>query len=488
MPAGNADGKGAKQSVRSKRWLRTAALLMALLLACAAAVADSVEPTGGKDLAHAGKVSGGPSALAAEKGAHPEGEQPPDRPGGDGEAPDGAPGERGAIQQGAAATTLETDAAISGGSFTSVKDDENALRVTNMAEVTLTGILIQKSEGDTSSTENSDFYGQNAGLLATDGARAALTSVSVTTSVTGGNAVVSYGDGTAVSLTDSTVRTTGDHSGGIHVAGGGKLTAWDVDVETQGNSSAAIRSDRGGGRLTARGGRFVTNGAGSPAIYSTAQIAVTNALLTANRSEAVVVEGHNSVTLTDCTVSGNMQGTYGPDSGENLHGVMLYQSMSGDAEEGWSCFRMTGGELATLAGDLFYVTNTDCTIELSGVALMPADGCLLRVEGNSGERGWGTQGDNGGRCTFNANGQALAGTIRVDGISSLELTLSDGTTFEGTINPDGQGGEVHVTLAGGCRWRLTADAYVTSFTGDLSCVETNGYTLYTAQQAAVEGV
>ena len=134
------------------------------------------------------------------------------------------------------------------------------------------------------------------------------------------------------------------------------------------------------------------------------------------------------------------------------------------------------------------MTNTDCTIELSGVVLMPADGCLLRVEGNSGERGWGTPGDNGGRCTFNANGQALAGTIRVDGISSLELTLSDGTTFEGTINPDGQGGEVHVTLAGGCRWRLTADAYVTSFTGDLSCVETNGYTLYTAQQAAVEGV
>lgn len=481
MPAGNADGKGAKQSVRSKRWLRTAALLMALLLACAAAVADSVEPTGGKDLAHAGKVSGGPSALAAEKGAHPEGEQPPDRPGGDGEAPDGAPGERGAIQQGAAATTLETDAAISGGSFTSVKDDENALRVTNMAEVTLTGILIQKSEGDTSSTENRDFYGQNAGLLATDGARAALTSVSVTTSVTGGNAVVSYGEGTAVSVTDSTVRTTGDHSGGIHVAGGGEMTAWDMDVETQGNSSAAIRSDREGGRLTAEGGRYVTHGTGSPAIYSTAQMAVSNALLTANRSEAIVVEGHNSVTLTDCTVSGDMQGTYGPDSGENLHGVMLYQSMSGDAEEGQSRFRMTGGSLTTLSGDLFYVTNTACEIELSGVALTTAEGCLLRVEGNSGERGWGMPGENGGHCTLNARAQTLSGTILVDGISSLEMTLSEGAAFEGAINPDGQAGEVHVTLADGCRWKLTADTYVTSFAGDPACVETNGYTLYTAQ-------
>lgn len=475
--------------MRSKRWLRTAALLTALLLACAAAVADSVEPAGGKDLAQAGKISGGLSAQAPEEGAHPEGERPPERPGGNGEAPDGtppqkpddAPGEPGAIQQGTAATTLETDAAISGGSFTSVKDDENALRVTNMAEVRLTGILIQKSEGDTSSTENSDFYGQNAGLLATDGARAALTSVSVTTSATGGNAVVSYGEGTAVSVTDSTVRTTGDHSGGIHVAGGGEMTAWDMDVETHGNSSAAIRSDRGGGRLTAEGGRYVTHGTGSPAIYSTAQMAVSNALLTANRSEAIVVEGHNSVTLTDCTVSGDMQGTYGPDSGENLHGVMLYQSMSGDAEEGQSRFQMTGGSLTTLSGDLFYVTNTACEIELSGVALTTAEGCLLRVEGNSGEHGWGMPGENGGHCTLNARAQTLNGTILVDGISSLEMTLSDGAAFEGAINPDGQAGEVHVTLADGCRWKLTADTYVTSFTGDPACVETNGYTLYTAQ-------
>ena len=268
----------------------------------------------------------------------------------------------------------------------------------------------------------------------------------------------------------------------------GELTAWNVDVETQGNSSAAIRSDRGGGTLTVEDGSYVTNGTGSPAIYSTAQIAVTNAVLTANRSEAIVVEGRNSVTLTDCTVSGNMQGTYGPDSGENLHGVMLYQSMSGDAQEGQSLFRMTGGELTTLSGDLFYVTNTDCAIELSGVALTLADGCLLRVEGNTGERGWGTPGENGGRCTLNAIAQALSGTIRVDESSSLDMTLSDGATFEGTVNPEGQGGEVNVTLAQGCRWTLTADAYVTSFTGDLSCVETNGYTLYTAQEKPVAGV
>nr|WP_294494849.1 hypothetical protein [uncultured Anaerosporobacter sp.] len=51
----------------------------------------------------------------------------------------------------------------------------------------------------------------------------------------------------------------------------------------------------------------MTNGTGSPAIYSTANIAVSDATLNANNSEAVVVEGKNSVSLTNCNLTGNMQ-------------------------------------------------------------------------------------------------------------------------------------------------------------------------------------
>ena len=59
------------------------------------------------------------------------------------------------------------------------------------------------------------------------------------------------------------------------MAGGGTLYGWDLDVETNGESSAAIRSDRGGGTMVVDGGTYVSNGVGSPAIYSTADIAVT---------------------------------------------------------------------------------------------------------------------------------------------------------------------------------------------------------------------
>jgi hypothetical protein len=224
------------------------------------------------------------------------------------------------------------------------------------------------------------------------------------------------------------------------------------------------------------GGTYVTGGTGSPAIYSTADITVDDATLTANASEAVVVEGKNSVTLNNVILTGNMQA--GTDANENVHNIMLYQSMSGDAEVGHSSFTAAGGSILANAGDMFYVTNTTCTISLSRVALTLFNDTLLNVAGNSSSRGWGTAGANGGICTLFASNQVLSGNILVDAISSLDFQLADGSAFTGSINPDGAAGTVSVTLGSGCQWSLTGDSYITSFTGDVSGIVTNGYTVY----------
>ena len=81
--------------------------------------------------------------------------------------------------------------------------------------------------------------------------------------------------------------------------GGATLNAENVNVSTSGNSSAAIRSDRGGGTMQVTGGTYQTAGVGSPAIYSTADITVTDATLHASASEAVVIEGGNMWTLPE---------------------------------------------------------------------------------------------------------------------------------------------------------------------------------------------
>lgn len=378
---------------------------------------------------------------------------------------------------GTAAATIEEDGEYSGEEYISTGDDENALRVSG-ATATLKNITVNKSAGSSSNNENGDFYGTNAGLLALNVATVTIKNATVNTSAKNGNGIFSYGEGTTVNVSDSVIRTTEDNSGGIQTTGGATTNAVNLDVETKGSSSAAIRSDRGGGTVNVDGGSYVTNGTGSPAVYSTADITVKNAVLTANSSEAVVVEGKNSVSLTDCTVTGSMSGTYGNDSSENIHNIMIYQSMSGDADVGTASFSMKGGSLTAKAGDMFYITNTDCTLSLENVDMSYFNDTLLRIEGNNLSRGWGKEGENGGSCVFSAVNQALEGNIIVDSISSLDFSLTSGSDFKGKINSDGAAGEVNVTLDSSSTWTLTGNSYITSFDGDISQIKTNGFALY----------
>ena len=299
----------------------------------------------------------------------------------------------------------------------------------------------------------------NAALLATNGATATIKNATVTSSAQNGNGVFSYGAGTTVNISDSTITTTADNSGGIQTTGGGTVNV--------------------------TGGSYTSNGYNSPAVYSTAAITVKNAALTANNSEALVIEGKNSIALTGCTVTGNMSSTKGSSSDENVHTVMIYQSMSGDADVGTSEFSMTGGSLTGKNGDLFYITNTHCILTLSGVTLQneDTDGYLLRVVGNSASHGWGTAGSNGAQVEFTADDQALSGKILVDTISTLNLTLKNGSSFTGTINiaSNAEGStavsdNAVVTIGSGCTWTLTGDCTITSLTNN-GTINFNGYTI-----------
>jgi len=381
------------------------------------------------------------------------------------------------VVNGTSANIISEEMTVEAQEYLSEGDDENALRVDG-TDVTLNNITVKKTGGNSSNTENGDFYGQNAGLLVLNGSTADIVGGTFQTDAVNGNAVFSYGEGTTVNISDAYIRTVKNNSGGIQTTGGGTMNAANLDVQTEGNSSAAIRSDRGGGTVNVSKGKYVTNGTGSPAVYCTADISVEEATLIANASEGIVVEGKNAVSLKDCDVTGNMEHTYNGDSDENIHCIMIYQSMSGDASIGEADFRAEGGSITSKAGDLFYITNTDCNISLKDVALTMANDIFLRVEGNSSARGWGTEGANGGDVILAADSQKIEGKILVDSISSLKFSMSNGTEYVGSINPDGAGGVVDVVLDESSTWTLTGDSYISSFEGELSQVDENGYHLY----------
>lgn len=405
-------------------------------------------------------------------------------PSGMGGGQPGGFGDSGQVEQGTSANTISTDSTIADGAYTSTGDDENALRIDG-ATVTLTGITVDKASGASSNAETGDFYGMNAALLATNGAQVTIDNADVSSSAQNGNGIFSYGSGTVVTVKDTTITTTKDNSGGIQTTGGGTTYGENLLITTAGNSSAAIRSDRGGGTVRVTGGTFTTNGYNSPAVYSTADISVTNALLTATASEALVIEGKNSIALTDCQASGSMDGAHSTSGDENVHAVMIYQSMSGDAEVGTSQFTMIGGSLTGNAGDLFYITNTHCLMTLQGVELVNTDatGALLRISGNSATRGWGKAGSNGAQVEAVCVAQILNGDILVDTISTLSLTLRQGSVFTGSIQVyDNQWGgtalrdNVSLTIEEGCTWSLTGNSTLTTLTNH-GTILYNGFTI-----------
>ncbi len=390
----------------------------------------------------------------------------------------GAPGGSTDVETGTGAYVLTDGETLTDGTYTSNSDDENAIRAEGDITASLTDVTVEKTGGTASSSDASSFYGLNAAILALDGAELNISGGEVTATTEGSNGVFAYGDA-VINITDTVINVSGGNAGGIEVAGGGTLYANNLTVNS--TDKAAIRSDRGGGTLVVDGGTYTTEGTnGAPAIYSTADITVSNATLLAKDSEAVVVEGLNSVTLNNCDVTGNMDGEYGSDDSNIIKNVMLYQSMSGDAEEGTSSFTMNGGSLTSLNGDMFYVTNTDSVITLSGVALKLADGTdLLLVAGNTNERGWGTAGANGGTCALTLSAQDAEGDVNVDEISALTFNIEEGSNYVGAVNSDGtEAGALDMTLSSDSSWTLTGDSYLTSFTGSLDNVTANGYMIY----------
>ena len=492
--------------MKKYRKLSAFALALALcfsLAACGTTATDTASTEATEAATEITTASTTEVASTETTAASPDNDRPGDPPSGerpdappDGNGPGGTP--PGGGGPGGSSADIDYTGAVeitsadtqSGQSYASSTADESALLIATADDVTITDPTVTKS-GDSDGGDNCNFYGLNAAVLVKDGSNTTITGGTITSDADGANGVFCYGgnggqngasgDGTTLTIRDTVIKTTGSGSGGIMTTGGGVTYAYDLDVETSGQSSAPIRTDRGGGTVYVDGGTYTSNGLGSPAIYSTAEIHVANATLTSNLSEGVCIEGVNSIELTDCDLTANNTKCNGNATFYDT--IMIYQSMSGDADSGTSSFTMTGGTLTSKNGHVFHVTNTNAVIDLSGVTIVNEDSedILLSVCAD----GW-----SGGSniATLHADGQNLTGTIKVGDDSQLTLDLTNGSTFTGSIdgeitNAKGttvstEVGTVAVTIDSSSTWELTADTYITSFDGDASTVVSNGYTLY----------
>lgn len=420
-------------------------------------------------------------------------QQPGNNSNGTGGGPGGAPSGNGsgssnsdndsASAKATATKTVSKNNKTLSGSYTSKKSDQSAVLVKNGATLTLNNAVLNKASGDSSNTENSEFYGINAGLLVTTKSTANVTNAKITTSAKGSNAVFATGTNAKINISDSMITTTGSGSArGLDATYGGTINADNVTVSTSGNSCATLATDRGEGTVTAKNSTLSTKGTGSPVIYSTGKISISNTTGSVSGSQMVVIEGKNSATVTNSKLTASGQGNR---NNVDNSGIMIYQSMSGDASTGTGTFTAKNSTLSISKNSsyykkapMFFVTNTDAVINLTNTKLSYGSNTLLSVKGTSE---WGQSGSNGGTVKLNASKQTLTGNISLDKLSTLTMNLKNSSTYTGTINAKNSAKKISLTLDSSSKIKLTGDSYVTSLNDEdssYSNIDFNGYKLY----------
>lgn len=269
---------------------------------------------------------------------------------------------------------------------------------------------------------------------------------------------------------------------GLDATYGGTINADNVTVSTARNSCASLATDRGEGTVTAKNSTLSTKGTGSPVIYSTGKISISNTTGTASGSQMVVIEGKNSATVTNSKLTASGQGNR---NNVDNSGIMIYQSMSGDASTGTGTFTAKNSTLSVSKNSsyykkapMFFVTNTDAVINLTNTKLSYGSNTLLSVKGTSE---WGQSGSNGGTVKLNASKQTLSGNISLDKLSTLTMKLNNSSTYTGTINAKNTAKKISLTLDSSSKIKLTGDSYVTSLNdadSSYSNIDFNGYKLY----------
>ena len=356
--------------------------------------------------------------------------------------------------------------------FDNTTSDQNSFIGKNKATITINSSVFDKT-GNTTNDDNSNFHGQNAVVLGIEGSQTSIKDSNITSNSIGSNAVFATGEGSVINVENTNIHTKGDSSRGLDATYKGTVNGKNLTITTEGAHSATLATDRGEGTITAEAAKLTTSGTGSPVIYSTGNITANNVNGVANKSEIGVVEGKNSITLTNSNVTGYHD-----------NGVMLYQSFSGDAESGIARLKAENNTLTTHGtGAFIYVNNTTAEADLTGnTILMPNTTTLVKAAADSR---WGKDGENGGHLTLRASNQALSGNIVADSISTVALDMTNGSSLVGAINTDNTAKEVTLKLSKDSTWTLTGDSYVKSLTNEDTTGENihlNGYKLVVADK------
>ncbi|HNQ78902.1 MAG TPA: PKD domain-containing protein [Acidobacteriota bacterium] len=351
-------------------------------------------------------------------------------------------------------------AAQNGQNYTAALPDQSCVYVLNSGNLTLSDCAMNKT-GDSTDLEASSQYGINAGVLASSSGKIDITGGSVTTNAGGANGLFATGSGSSITMRQATINASGEGAHGVDATYGGSITLKDVNVTTNGISASAIATDFGGGTVKVTGGTLTASSTASESrsagIYSTGSISVSGATVKSKGDCGGVIDGANSITLTNTSLTGA------------LNGIKIWKTA---AATGNATVTVSGGSITATSGDIFFVTDetgnaADARINLSGdIGFSSGTGYLVNVTGAS-------------TAGLSATGASFSGDMTAETAGNLTVSLKNGSELEGAIN------SAAVTIDGTSSWTVTGESTLTTISDaegisgtSVTNITGNGYNVY----------
>ena len=369
----------------------------------------------------------------------------------------------------------------------SVDDDTSVIQVSNQSNYIASNLNLIKSNGKSTDTESSFYYGLNSAFIVKDSSNVELKESNITTNTKYSSGFFIIGPSSTALLENVTIKTTNEHSDGITLSDTSELIAEKVNITTEKENSNAIKVINENSSVKINSSKLCTSGINSSLFYSSGKIEATNIEGNSNSSLGII-EGINSLSIIESKLTTNAVGLNNNEKFNSA--IFIYKEDSKNASANISNAALTikDSELSINKeskkyeiAPMFYLTNTKAIINITNSKLNFGSNILLKVESNNE---FGDIGDNGADVTFTATDEVLNGNIIVDELSKVRLNLNN-TKFKGQINKNNVSKNIDVTFDTNSSWTLTGNSYVNTLTvtkKDLKnirkYIKSNGYNVY----------
>lgn len=368
----------------------------------------------------------------------------------------------------------EADRTIEHRTFEATANDTSVVIVTDNSVVNVSRSLILK-HGYASNIYQSSFYGVNAAVNVANGSSATFNKVKITTHNGSAN-LYSFGSGTYAVVEDCDLYSSGPVSHGLYAGGNGTVTGRNIRHYSGGYRSSAFSGDSPAGYVYIYDSVAHTAGIGSAIFYALGEIHARNVVGHAEQAPVLFMDGIQTAELELVDLTAGL-----------LAGILLFSSSE---REAGGYVNLTNSRLTVLAetAPALWFGNTIARADLLNVEIDTVSGVLVVANYSQVTQDfdyYAGYADNNdllpAEVDIHVSESSLDGDLIAYNGSSISWSLSEYSSWTGSVKSGYGEASFGVYLDGTSKWILTHDAFLTNFTNEdpgLSNLISNGYSIY----------